>query len=62
MNLNNLNLVELNAFDTIEVNGGELPYTENAIDRNAVNNLIKGVKYTLGALSGLRDGLMSAFN
>lgn len=52
MNLNNLNLVELNAFDTIEVNGGELPYTENAVNlRNG------GARDVVNFFAGLWNGL-----
>jgi hypothetical protein len=65
MNLENLNLVDLNAFDTVEVNGGELPYTENAVKLNSSHlyeDIKYAVKWTLGNFAGLRDGLMSPFN
>ncbi|MGL5054104.1 MAG: hypothetical protein ACRC54_00185 [Fusobacteriaceae bacterium] len=52
MNLDNLNLVELNLFDTIEVNGGELPYTENAVNlRNG------GARDVVNFFAGLWNGL-----
>ncbi|QZK88983.1 bacteriocin [Flavobacterium sp. CHNK8] len=58
MNLQNLNLVELNAFDTIEVNGGELPYTDKALDGASI---AKGVTNFIHQAGDFLRGFTSAF-
>lgn len=62
MNLEKLNLVELNAQESMSVGGGELPFSGSGQSQYDPSPLIKDcVKATLGFMAGLRDGLMSCF-
>lgn len=58
MNLENLNLVELTQSQVLNVNGGELPYTEHSVNGRAV---AKGVMSFIHGVGDFLRGFQDAF-